>query len=83
MSASDQPQRPRNVRGYPLKSEASPAANVLRLVLRAHSRAPGGILAAREDFVELWYSAAEPHPKRSATGPRSQRVGWQGSGGIF
>ena len=28
-------------------------ANLLRLVLRAHSRAPGEILAAREDFAEL------------------------------
>ena len=44
-----------NPRRHPLETEASPAANPLRLVLRAHSRAPGKILTAREDFPELWY----------------------------
>ena len=43
----------RNPRRHPLESEASHAANLLRLVLRAHSRAPGKILAAPEDFAEL------------------------------
>ena len=36
-----------------MDSDASIAANPLRLVLRAHSRAPGKILAARGDFAEL------------------------------
>ena len=40
-------------RQRPLESAASLAANLLRLVLRAHSRAPGKILAAREDSEEL------------------------------
>ena len=37
-------------RRHPLESAASHAGNLLRLVLRAHRRAPGRILAAREDF---------------------------------
>ena len=41
-----------NPRRHPLESEASHAANLLRLVLGAHSRAPGKILAALEDFAE-------------------------------
>ena len=40
-------------RRHPLESDGSHAANLLRLVLRAHSRAPGEILAAREGFAEL------------------------------
>ena len=40
-------------RGRRLKSDASRAANLLRLVLRAHSRAPEEILAAREDIAGL------------------------------
>ena len=42
-----------NPRRYPLESEAFRAANLLRLVRRAHSRAPGKSLAAREDFAGL------------------------------
>ena len=37
--------------GHRLESEVSPAANLLRLVLRAHSRAPGKTLARRGDFT--------------------------------
>ena len=43
-----------NPRRHPLESEASHAANLLRLVRRAHSRAPGQILAARENSEELY-----------------------------
>ena len=53
VSAEDQPQRPPNPRKHPLESEASHAASLLRLMLGAHSRAPGKILAAREDCAEL------------------------------
>ena len=49
-AAAPKPRRPR------VESETSPAANPLRLVLRAHSRAPRIVLAAREDF------AAAPAP---------------------
>ena len=56
-------------RGHPLKSGASRAANLLRLVLRAHSRAPREILAPRDDFAELKFRTAEPQPKRSAAVP--------------
>ena len=40
----------------------------------------GKILATREENEGLKFSAAEPQPQRSATGPRSQRVGRQGCG---
>ncbi len=46
-----------------MKSEASPPPNLLRLVLRAHSRAPEKILAAREDF------GARAVPARSGCAP--------------
>ncbi len=41
-------------RRHPSRSATSPAANPLRRVLRAHSRAPEKILAAREDFAAAW-----------------------------
>ena len=53
VSAEDQPQRPRKPRTHPLESEVSSAVSLLRLVLGAHSRAPGKILPAREDFEQL------------------------------
>ena len=68
MSAEDQPQRSRNRRRPTLESGPSLAANVLRLVLRAHSRAPGEILAAREDFP--WHG--RPAPASSSSIPLPQ-----------
>ena len=46
-----------------MESAASPAANRLRLVLRAPSRAPGRILVAREDLLfgsEGWFCHTVP-----------------------
>ena len=44
-----------NPSGHPLETAASHGANPLRLVLRAHSRAPGKILATRDDSTKSWY----------------------------
>ena len=52
VSAEDQPLGPDSPPA-PVGIRGVPGSNLLRLVLRAHRRAPGKILAVREDFAEL------------------------------
>ncbi len=63
-------------RRHPLDSEASPAANVLRLVLRAHSRAPEEILRGSRGF----WRAGGPSPQRPRTREGATNLQRPGSG---